>query len=460
MELLEKLTQLRQNDPYPMHMPGHKRVKLSFPDVYDIDITEIKGFDNLHEPEGIIKNLSDEVAEMYGADEAYLSVGGSTDMILTAIFASAGPDQKILVARNCHKSVYHAAILRNADAVYAFPEIKEFGIPGEITKEQIQKILEKEDGIRACVITSPTYEGVISDVRGIAGVCHAHGVSLIVDAAHGAHLGFSGFPENPIQQQADAVIVSLHKTLPSLTQTACLLRNRDSLISDEQIRKYFNFFETSSPSYVLMAGIDRCVTFLREEGSERFTSYKKKLLQLRSDLKKINGLTLFESDSYDESKIVIHMAGKSGSELAEILRAGGIEPEMASLYYVICMTSVMDTQEGFDRLSDVLRNAAGDMSDTAEDESQGLYDIVPEKKDNIGIAELSQVDNMSVEQAAGLECGGIITVYPPGIPLIVPGEVYTSQIIERIQTADSRGLEVEGLSAGQVPVINKKRAYE
>ena len=130
MELLEKLKQLRQDDPYPMHMPGHKRANMAFPDVYDIDITEIQGYDNLHDPRGIIKNLSDEVAEMYGADEAYLSVGGATDMILTAVFAAAGPGQRLLIARNSHKSVYHAAILRNADAVYAFPDIKEFWYPG------------------------------------------------------------------------------------------------------------------------------------------------------------------------------------------------------------------------------------------------------------------------------------------------------------------------------------------
>lgn len=451
MELLEKLNQLRQDAPYPMHMPGHKRMRLSFPDVYDIDITEIKGFDNLHDPEGIIEDLSEETAELYGADEAYLSVGGSTDMILTAVFAAIGPGQKILIARNSHKSVYHASILRNADAVYVFPEIEEFGIPGEITKEQILRTFQKEADIRACVITSPTYEGVISDVEGIAEVCHDHGIPLIVDAAHGAHLGFPGFHTNPISQRADVVIVSLHKTLPSLTQTACLLRNNDSMISADRIRKYFNYFETSSPSYVLMAGIDRCVTFLREKGNERFSLYRKNLTILRNELKDISGITLFETRNYDDSKLVLHLKGRSGPELAEILRRGGIEPEMASLDYVICMTSVMDTREGFDRLLRVLQDAAG-ITEEKEIHAES-DDIVPEKKDNIGVAEFSDVENVPIENAAGLESGGIITIYPPGIPMIVPGEIFSEKIIDLMQKADRNGLYVEGMKEGAVPVI-------
>ena len=197
-------------------------------------------------------------------------------MILTSVFAATKPGDKVLIARNCHKSVYHAAALRDLRAEYLYPEILELGIPGGIRPEQVSEAFSRHDGIRCCVVTSPTYEGVISDIEKISDICHQNGASLIVDAAHGAHLGFGDFPETPIKQGADAVIVSLHKTLPSLTQTACLLRNSDSLISAERIKKYFDYFETSSPSYVLMAGIDRCVTFLKEKGDEALHSYMKK----------------------------------------------------------------------------------------------------------------------------------------------------------------------------------------
>lgn len=453
MELLKKLEELKQDDPYPMHMPGHKRVALSFPCVYDIDITEINGYDNLHAPTGIIKKLSDEVAEMYGADHAFLSVGGSTDMNLTAIFAATRPGDKILIARNSHKSVYHAAILRNADACYAMPEIAGGEIAAEISPIEIERCFARDPDIRACVITSPTYEGVISDIEAIAGICHRHGVPLIVDAAHGAHLGFPGFGTNPIGQHADAVILSLHKTLPSLTQTGCLLINDDSLIDKERIIKYFNYFETSSPSYVLMAGIDRCVTYIREHGEKGFSDYHSRLNRLRSDLMAVPGISLFRTERYDDSKLVIRMRGRSGTEIEEILRKGKIEAEMSSLNYVICMTSLMDTKEGFDRLLEVLKRAAGEDLPDESRRPEGIYDICPKKKDRIGIAESRATKRVPIENVEGMESGAIVTVYPPGIPLIVPGEIFDRDVIKRIEEALGKGLFVEGIKDNGLEVI-------
>lgn len=455
MEFLEKLKQLRQDDPYPMHMPGHKRVKLDFPDVYDIDITEIEGYDNLHRPEGIIRQLAEETAGLYGADDAYLSVGGSTDMILTGIFAATKQGDKVLIARNSHKSVYHAAILRDLDVTYVYPEILDFGIPGEIKPEQISEKLSSGKSIKACVLTSPTYEGVISDIEKISDICHSHGIPLIVDAAHGAHLGFGDFSRSPISQGADAVIVSLHKTLPSLTQTACLLKNKDSLISAELIRKYFDYFETSSPSYVLMAGIDRCVSFLQEKGRTAFEDYGIRLGILRREIEKIPQITLFKPAcfDYDESKLVLHLKGRSGMELADILRRGKIEPEMASLDYCLAMTSVMDTPEGFERLIKVLKaSEPGDEERKAAD----LYSIKPEKRYNIGIAERSRIFFKEKNQAAGEVSAGIVTVYPPGIPLIVPGEVFTEQLIDALGTAEEAGLTIDGDSDGKFALIKDK----
>ena len=455
MELLEKLKKLKQDDPYPMHMPGHKRIGLDFPDVYDIDNTEIDGFDNLHQPSGIIKMLADEVAGLYGSDEAYLSVGGSTDMILTSVFAATKPGDKVLIARNCHKSVYHAAALRDLRAEYLYPEILELGIPGGIRPEQVSEAFSRHDGIRCCVVTSPTYEGVISDIEKISDICHQNGASLIVDAAHGAHLGFGDFPENPIKQGADAVIVSLHKTLPSLTQTACLLRNSDSLISAERIKKYFDYFETSSPSYVLMAGIDRCVTFLKEKGDEAFSEYGRKLSQLREQIRKIPQITLFEPEtySYDPSKLVLSLDGRSGSELADILRRGKIEPEMSSLDYCLAMTSVMDTDEGFERLYEVLKNSTP--GENSKKNAAGLYSITPEKRYDIGIAEKSEIFFKERNELIGEVSGATVTVYPPGIPLIVPGEVFTEEVSESLEAAETSGLTIDGDSDGKYTVIKE-----
>lgn len=455
MELLNKLRTLKQDDPYPMHMPGHKRVRMNFPDVYDIDITEIEGFDNLHHPEGVIKQLSEETARLYGADEAYLSVGGTTDMILTSIFAATKPGDKILMARNCHKSVYNAAILKNLKTRYVYPEINKLGIPLDIKAGQVEKALKEDKEIRACVITSPTYEGVISDITAIADACHKKGIPLIVDAAHGAHLGFGSFPPNPISQGADAVTVSLHKTLPSLTQTACLLRNHDSLIEESRIHKYFDCIETSSPSYVLMAGIDNCVDFLNREGKDRFDRYWRNLGDLRKKISALRGIELFEPEesAYDPSKLVISLNGKSGNELARILRRGKIEPEMTSLYYIIAMTSVMDTDQGFNRLYETLEGSVDESAKESTTSVAGLYDFLPEKKEEIGEAENRDTVYRSIEEIEGCVSAATVTVYPPGIPLIVPGEVFTKKVTDAIRLAEAGSLTVDGDYDGKYAAI-------
>ena len=215
-----------KSDVYPFHMPGHKRNPLPFPEVYGIDITEIDGFDNLHHAEGILKEAQQRAADLYGSAHCYYLVNGSTCGILASICAAVKKRGRILAARNSHKAVYHALFLSELTAEYLYPAVTECGIQGQITPRQVEDALKKDPETSAVVITSPTYEGVISDIEGIAKVAHVHGIPLIVDSAHGAHLGFGGeFPQNAVRLGADAVIESLHKTLPSFTQTALLHLN-------------------------------------------------------------------------------------------------------------------------------------------------------------------------------------------------------------------------------------------
>ena len=227
--LLERLTEYAGSDAYPFHMPGHKR-------------REIDGFDNLHHAEGILKDAMDEAAAIYGTDRSWYLVNGSTCGILSAVFATTENGGKILTARNCHKAVYHAICLNRLEAEYLYPEeITEFGINGGIRAEDVRKALEKDamhcagnsgdvrgkiTKIQAVLITSPTYEGVVSDIRAIADAAHEYGIPLIVDEAHGAHLEYAdqchSFPKSALEYGADIVIQSLHKTLPCFTQTAIL----------------------------------------------------------------------------------------------------------------------------------------------------------------------------------------------------------------------------------------------
>ena len=237
----ERLKELAQSHIYPFHMPGHKRAALEFSNPYSIDITEIEGFDNLHHPEGIIREAQEKAARLYGARRTYYLVNGSTCGILAAISAAVPRGERILVARNSHKAVYNAVYLRQLAAEYVYPVDTRCGVQGQITPQQVEQKLAAFSDIKAVVITSPTYDGIVSDVAGIAEVVHRFGIPLIVDEAHGAHFGFHpAFPENAVKLGADAVIMSVHKTLPAFTQTA-LLHLCSDRIDHTRIEKYPHF---------------------------------------------------------------------------------------------------------------------------------------------------------------------------------------------------------------------------
>lgn len=503
----EKLKEYSESDVYPFHMPGHKRQALDFPNPYTIDITEIDGFDNLHHAENILREAQERAAALYGSGRCYYLVNGSTCGLLAAICAATKKRDKVLVARNCHKAVYHALSLHELDAEYLYPAITANDLQGQITPEQVEEAFRKNPAIAAAVITSPTYEGILSDVAQIAEICHAHGVPLIVDSAHGAHLGFgSGFPESAVRLGADAVIMSLHKTLPSFTQTALLHLNGER-IAPEQVERYLSIFETSSPSYLFMAGMDACVRMIKEKGTELFCSYRKMLDEFyrqTADLKylhvmKREDLSREEVYAWDDSKIVIYSGnpqrtGKSdiagepamtGEALHRILRERyHLQMEMVSGSYVLGMTSVMDTKEGFDQLSEALHEIDRDIGkeETAENdelqpESAGLEigaGILPEEDYTSGTGftarmymenqrgmQIYQVMELPYQEVSFTEAEGKISadyvfLYPPGIPLIVPGEVISREFLENIRECRRRGLSVEGqqnLSLERIKIV-------
>lgn len=503
----EKLNEYRKSDAYPFHMPGHKRRELDFPNPYTIDITEIDGFDNLHHAKDILKEAGERAAALYGSGRCYYLVNGSTCGILAAICASTKKRDKVLVARNCHKAVYHALSIHELNAEYLHPVITGNDLQGQITPEQVKRALLEHPDIAAVILTSPTYEGIISDIAGIAAVCHANDVPLIVDEAHGAHLGFgSGFPENAVGLGADAVIMSLHKTLPSFTQTALLHLNGER-IDPEQVKRYLGIFETSSPSYLFMAGMDACVRMLKEQGEELFSDYRKLLDEFYgsvSDLKHLHvmcreDLSEEEAFAWDDSKIVIFTgqsqktgnpiqadtAGQSakavqsaavnspvmtGEELHQILRDRyHLQMEMVSGNYVLGMTSIMDTREGFDRLAKALheideRVAADRAAGTAREgwsDSPGsgftarMYTKNPRRMQIYQAVELPYRE-VSFEEAAEQMSADYVFLYPPGIPVIVPGEVITREFLEKIRECQRQGLRVEGpsnLSSERIKIV-------
>lgn len=452
--LEEKLRELAQSNRYPFHMPGHKRM-LDGTNPYAIDITEIEDFDNLHHAEGIIKDAEDAAAKMYGAKKAYYLVNGSTCGILAAISASVKRGGKILVARNCHKSVYHAIFLRQLSPEYVYPENTHYGIQGQILVKAIEKKLAECPDIQAVVLTSPTYDGLVSDVKSIAEVVHRRNIPLIVDEAHGAHFGFhKAFPENAVAY-ADAVIMSVHKTLPAFTQTAvlCLCSDR---IDEKEVEKYLGIYETSSPSYVLMAGIERSLRMVSDGGSELFAAYVEKLSGFRASVRDLKHLAVPDAEdfsgeeayAFDPGKIlIVTKNGMSGQKLQEtLLRDYALQMEMASGNYVVAMTSFMDTIEGFRRLSHALHAIDARMEDMGK-VAFSPKDIYrqPEKQMEPYQAEEAAHGCIRLEEAAGQVSADYIYLYPPGIPMIVPGEILTEPMIQMVRQCQVAGLDVEGL---------------
>ena len=500
--LLERLTEYAGSDAYPFHMPGHKRREITdgipggFPDPYGIDITEIDGFDNLHHAEGILKDAMDEAAAIYGTDRSWYLVNGSTCGILSAVFATTENGGKILTARNCHKAVYHAICLNRLEAEYLYPEeITEFGINGGIRAEDVRKALEKDamrcagnsgdvrgkiTKIQAVLITSPTYEGVVSDIRAITDAAHEYGIPLIVDEAHGAHLEYAdqchSFPKSALEYGADIVIQSLHKTLPCFTQTA-ILHVKGKLVDQDRISRYLSMFQTSSPSYLFMAGMERCIRYMDGDGRNEMIRYEKRLERFMERMEGLQVLEVLDREicgkyrtvaGWDPSKIVVSTMRAEdfhGEELAETLRRKyHLEMEMTAPEYVIAMTSLMDTEEGFERLGTALleidgalrrRTESGRKEKAASETPEGLESKLSHPVRRMLICEAMDADTerTAFQDTVGKVSAEFVYLYPPGIPIIAPGEVFTDAIVEKIMAYKAAGLLVQGPADPDADVI-------
>lgn len=509
MQLIDKLVENRDSGVYPFHMPGHKRICAEddlLSGIYGIDVTETEGLDDLHNARGIIKEAEERAAECFGADETHFLVNGSTCGILAAVYGSVREGDHIVIGANCHRSVYNALMLSGATPIIITPEKESYyDIYGGIDPADVQKALEntgdinEEDGGRkrrtAVVITSPTYEGITSDIEKIAGICHEKGAVLIVDAAHGSHLGFSDkLPVSAVRSGADIVITGVHKTLPAMTQTA-LIHIKGNCPVRDRVVKMLPVFMTSSPSYVLMASIDQMVMMLSSRGSRMFEAYTERLEDFYRQAEAFEALSVLGrgkltaagSFDHDMGRIVVSdMTGTySGRELADmLLKQYGICVEMAAASYVILITGIADTDEGFDRLKQALLSIDGQISAKRPlSRSRGIirriYDSLVGRRivrrmarsfdGNMAAPEASGIclcDNrikdalfeedrrlIPVELAEGAIAGDLVCIYPPGTPVTIPGHAITGADVDRILEAKKKGLEITGLINGEIGII-------
>lgn len=481
--LYDKLKKLEKSDAYAFHMPGHKRNgSLTGADLpYGIDITEIDGFDDLHHADDILKEAQERAAEVWHADESHYLINGSTVGLISAILGCTCRGDRILMARNCHKSVYNAVFLNGLRPVYLYPQMlssggKEEGdINGPVTSLQVEQALERNPDIRAVIITSPTYDGVVSDVRGIAECVHKKGIPLILDEAHGAHFGFHPyFPENGNMLGSDIVIHSLHKSLPSLTQTA-LLHMNGTIADRDRVRMYLDILQSSSPSYVLMSSMDECVRLLEEKRKEVFAGYVQMLRRIRGQLKDMKNLRLWESADYDRSKILISTAGcamqdgeikkYTGKQLYDEMRKKYLlQLEMSAPGYAIAMIAPGDTESGMRRLVDTLLKIDSELAEYKENKSFYSKSVKNRMKlrANIQVYSSGEINKFPNKRKKVLfeACAGYISteyayIYPPGIPLIVPGEQISENTMRQIAEYREAGFDIRGVhETGSIEVLD------
>ena len=485
--LYDRLKAYGESDAYPFHMPGHKRNAQSGPlsSFYQYDITEIADFDNLHQPEGILLEAQKRAARLYGSEETFFIVNGSTAGILSAISAVATRGKKLLIARNCHKSVYHAAFLNKLEPEYLYPEIlEEYGLADGFSANQIaEKVKEipKAEEVAGIVITSPTYDGIVSDVRGIVEVAHAYGIPVIIDQAHGAHFGFHpDYPQSAVAEGADLVIHSVHKTLPAPTQTA-LLHVNGTLVDREKLRKYLQIYQTSSPSYLLMAGIDSCMALLQREGRDRLDNLLKLRRNFIEKTKDLRYIQIYPSmaecgedfaQEWTSGKeepgrliLLVKESKVTGQELHDILKDKyRLQMEMYGADYVVAILSMMDTEEGFVRLAAALSEIDKKISALLKYAKEGNNDIIknksvyngvrlsgqeflhrPQKACLISEAFMETGVEIPLSEADGRISAEFINLYPPGVPFLVPGEKFDKAIIVVIMKYLENGYTLQGI---------------
>lgn len=455
--LYKRLLSYTQKGYLPMHMPGHKRKQPDFLQSLgaNLDITEIPGFDNLHDPQGILKDSMDRAAKIFHASCSRYLVASTTAGILSGMYALYRPGSTIVMARNCHVSVYHGAELLRAKSKYVYPAFdRQKGIYTALNPDEVQKVLSQTENPSMLVLTSPTYEGIVSDLKSIVRIAHRFQVPVLIDAAHGAHFGFaSGFPESPLCSGADIVVQSLHKTLPSLTGTAIAHISKQATI--EKFDHALSIFQTSSPSYLLLASIDGCVHWLETDGERALNLWSDQLDKLREQTKELLFCKIYSSDdfpdAYDFDKGKLMIAAKNGCSCGKIIyetlrRQFMIEPETATDTFCLLMTSPMDSQSDYQRLFRALQKIdkqimSMDLPVISHSEPIKSQPVLP-------IAEALGESNEMVplRQSVNRICAEYVLLFPPDCPILVPGEKITESHINTILSASDNDSQLQKTS--------------
>lgn len=464
MPIVEGLLKYNYKRAVRFHMPGHKGKS-----VYDlakfipeIDVTEVEGVDNLHGAKGIIDKSQKKASDIYKTKKTFYSVNGTTAGIYAAITASVKPGEEILIQRNCHKCIYNSLVIGRIKGHYIYPKYDdENNILTIIDPKEIDHILSKNKNIKAVVITYPTYFGICSDIKSISDIVHKHERILIVDEAHGSHLKFNtDLPVSAESAGADIIVQSTHKTLPAYTQSSMVHLNSDR-VDEDRLAKMMSMYQSTSPSYILMASLDIAMDYMSEKGIEKLKSINLIIDRFIGNMSKIQGIDILKGNKdyeLDKTKIVINAVklGLTGRDLESILRDDyNIELEMSDLYHALAMVSVMNTKGDLDKLYLALKDIDNSYSPEQFKVKKNIKYLYPKKEIEIYEAFNEDSQFVSLEDALGEVSADYIIPYPPGVPILAPGEVLTNDIIDYINEMIDADIEILGIKEGKISIIKR-----
>lgn len=466
MPLVEAMFKYQQDKVYPFHTPGHKggrgyeaQLKQAMGEqALAMDVSLMAELDDLHQPSGCLKEAQALAAELYGADQCFFAVNGTTQAVQAMLMSAVKPGEKVLVPRNAHRSVAGGLILGDLEVVFIAPEYnEEFGFNTQVTPRAIAAALAKDKTIKAVLITSPNYYGLAADVAEIARVTHEQGAVLLVDEAHGAHLGFTKLlPPSALSCGADAVAQSTHKLLGAMTQASMLLV-QGTRIDLERAAKTMSLLTTTSPNYLLMASLDAARAQLDAAGEEMALHALGVANYLREALSRFSWVTVVDQNivgqpgvfAFDGTKVTVRVAGcgLTGVEVGAFLREKGIAVELVDYYNTLFLLTYADDYPEIERVIKKIVDAFEELSEikTPPLPPSGNF-ALPLAKQVLSVrkAFYKETEIIDFLQARGRIAGEQVSFYPPGIPVLLPGELVSNEIIEYCQKMVALHLPVSG----------------
>lgn len=449
------------------HMPGHKGgnvFKKTGLTEFDIellrmDVTEVPGVDNLHCPEGAIETAQEMAAKAFGAEHTFFLVNGTTGGIYSMIMAATKPGDKVIIPRNCHRAVTGAVILGKLHPIYISPEFDErLEIASGISTEAVLKAVQQNPDAKAVVVTNPTFYGVCSDLEKLAEIAHSHDMLLLVDEAHGAHFAFNKrLPKSALECGADMVAQSTHKTLTSMTQSS-MLHVRSEGIDIDKLKLFLQLTQTTSPSHILLASLDTARYIMQEKGEKLLDDVIDWCDSFRKEMEVVKGIYCLGSKDigrdgiydFDPTRLTVNLSelNISGTEADKLLRSKfKLQVEMADLNNIVAICSVGDKEADIEKLAQALKHIASDAP--GKHKTSGykpkIYSKIPKMELMPWEAVYRQKEDVPLMQSAGRISGEMIIPYPPGIPIVMPGEVITREILDYALDCLYNGIKINGV---------------